>query len=303
MKHVFKYCTGHTIENGVLRNVWEEKEFNTRKALIDYLVLNKAEILEQKKSIEKHCEGGIGFLTNPNSSEIIKALGSRFQHKDDENSLVRTLVANTYWWMDSFSDVHLGRGAEGDSAVFTESIKDRVEKIYPLDQHRWSLDGKMGKTLDIFEAPISWRTLGQGKTGMTEALFAVAEIQRAKNPSRFEDYKNSEIDQHSVGMQYLDIQLAVDDEEEYPKEYAVYQKYLPKIGNRAEVEAQGFFFAVGKAKLKEYSAVLAGANELTPVISHPAGASGKADPAGASLVKDERVIRELELLKLKLKVA
>lgn len=302
MKYVYKYCVGHTIENGMLRNVWEFKEFDTQKKLFEFLVTEKEWVLAQKKSIEKHCEGSPTGLLIPDFGEAIKAAGSKYRHEDDDKNkeLIRTLIANTYWWMDTFSDVHIGRGEEGGSAIFSDSIKERKEKIPPIDQHKWGLDGRMGKTLDLFEAPISWRALGIGKTGMTESLFAVPLIQESKNKARYEDYKNGEIDQHSVGMQYLDIQLAVNDEEEYPKEYAVYKKYINKIGNRQQVEAQGFFFAVGKAKLKEYSAVIAGANELTPTISHPPGGSGKSDPSGDSR---EKVMRELELLKLKLKIA
>jgi hypothetical protein len=81
-------------------------------------------------------------------------------------------------------------------------------------------------------------------------------------------------------MNYIDIQLAVNDQDEFPKEYATYQKYLPKIGNRKTVEAQGYFFAVGKGKVAEYSPVIAGSNELTPTIIPPSGGMGKTQPSG-----------------------
>ncbi len=99
-------------------------------------------------------------------------------------------------------------------------------------------------------------------------------------------------------MQYVDIQLAVNDQEEFPKEYAIYQKNIGKIGNRQAVEAQGFFFAVGEAKLKEYSPVIAGANELTPVIGQPQSGTGKNDPSDDSQDK-EALRRELSKLLIK----
>jgi hypothetical protein len=177
--------------------------------------------------------------------------------------------------MDSHSDVHIGREDATKDAIFSESIKDRAHKIYPTNQHDQSLDGKIGKTLNLYEAPISWRSLGIGKTGMTEALIADAEISQRKNPARYDDYLNDEIDQHSVGMVYLDQQIAINDETNYPKEYAVYKKFIDKIGNRQRVEKQGYFFAVPKAKLIEYSCVIAGSNDLTPTIQ-PSGDTGKA---------------------------
>ena len=39
---------------------------------------------------------------------------------------------------------------------------------------------------------------------------------------------NDEIDQHSVGMGTLDQQLAINDEDNYPKEYAVYKSTSTK---------------------------------------------------------------------------
>ncbi len=268
--------------------MWAEKSFCSQKELFAYLVENKKDILDQKKAIVKRAEGGLSATYNTALAGITDAQKSAFvtkakplYHNDKEAGILkRTILANTYWWMDSHSDVHLGRGAEEENAIFSESIKGRENKVFPIDQHNWSLDGRMGKTLALYEAPISWRALGVGKTGMTEGLFADAEIHRSKNERRYEDYLNNEIDQHSVGMRYLDIQLAVNDEEEYPKEYAVFQKFLPKIGNRQAVEKQGYFFAVGKAMVMEYSAVIAGSNELTPTMGE--GSPTKEEMAGAT---------------------
>ncbi len=249
--------------------MWAQKAFKSQSDLFAYLVEEKDLVLSQKKAIVKRAEGGISatYVTQDNRELFAsKALKPIYENDKEAGTLKRTILANTYWWMDSHSDVHLGRGAEGDTAVFTESIKGRANKVFPIDQHNWSLDGRMGKTLNLYEAPISWRALGVGKTGMTEGLFADAEISKAKNERRYNDYLNNEIDQHSVGMRYNDIQLAVNDQEEYPKEYAVYEKYINKVGNRQAVEKQGFFFAVSKANVMEYSAVIAGSNELTPTL-------------------------------------
>jgi hypothetical protein len=226
-----------------------------------------------------------------------KAFKPVYENDKELGVLKRTIVANTYWWMDSHSDVHIGRGDQGEEgkAVFTNSIKNRANKIFPIDQHNWSLDGRMGKTLELFEAPISWRQLGVGKTGMTEALFAVPEIQQKKNAARYEDYLNDEIDQHSVGMNYIDIKMAVNDEEAYPNEYKEWQKHIGKIGNRKQAEEQGFFFPVYEARLAEYSAVISGSNELTPTIQ-PSGDTGKSEPSGDT----RELIGEINKLTLKL---
>lgn len=265
--------------------VWMEKTFKTQADLFRYLVEEKELILSQKKSIIKRAEGTLSMMIDtPETVELTanKAIKPLYENNKEAGLLKRTIVANTYWWMDSHSDVHIGRGDEGDKAIFTESIKNRVSKVFPIDQHNWSLDGRMGKTISLYEAPISWRALGVGKTGMTEALFAEAEISKEKNERRYKDYLNDEIDQHSVGMRYIDIQLAVNDEENYPKEYALFKKYIGKIGNRQVAEKKGYFFPVAEAMLMEYSAVIAGSNELTPTmgVSQPSGDTGKNEPSG-----------------------
>ena len=277
--------------DGYGRYMWAEKSFPTKKDLFAYLIDNKTEIFDQKKSIIKRAEGSISATFNKTLDGILDIHKSAFANKakplysnDKEAGILkRTVLTNTYWWMDSHSDVHLGREEEGSSAIFTESIKGRENKVFPIDQHNWSLDGKMGKTLALYEQPISWRALGVGRTGMTEGLFADAEIHKAKNPARYEDYLNDDIDQHSVGMRYLDFQLAVDDEDDYPKEFAVFQKYINKIGNRQAVEKQGFFFAIPKGHVMEYSAVIAGSNELTPTMH--SGEASKIEQSGDALLK------------------
>ena len=266
---------------------WRVKQFKSQKELFWFLVHEKDEIFAQRKSIIKRAEGGLSFTLDSNPSELIvetKAFKPVYSNDKEAGTLKRTIIANTYWYMDSHSDVHIGREDETKNAIFSESIKDRAHKIFPMNQHDQSLDGKIGKSNDIFEAPISWRALGLGKTGMTEALFANAEIMQRKNQARYEDYLNDEIDQHSVGMIYLDQQIAVNDKDNYPKEYATYEKYIDRIGNRQKVEQQGYFFAVPKARLIEYSCVLSGSNDLTPTIQ-PSGDTGKSLPGGTPELK------------------
>jgi hypothetical protein len=263
-------------------------------------VEEKEEVLAQKKSIVKHAEGSLSITLPVDSKEFAtKGIKPIYENDKEAGILKRTVVANTYWWMDSHSDVHLGRGDDPEGkAVFTNTIKNRANRIFPRNQHDQSLDGKIGKSLNIYEAEISWRSLGVGKTGMTEALFADAQIEKDRNERRFKDYLNNEIDQHSVGMRYIDIQTAVNDED-YPKEHALFQQYIGKLGNRQAAEKQGFFFPVAEAALIEYSAVSEGSNPLTPTLGQPSGDTGKDAPSGDTQNKEllERLNKLYTLIK------
>ena len=81
-------------------------------------------------------------------------------------------------------------------------------------------------------------------------------------------YANKEVDEHSVGMMYVKVLLAVNnDSKEYKEEFATWNKHIEDIVNRKAVEDQGFFWAVKEAKVIEGSAVVKGSNPLTPTTS------------------------------------
>jgi hypothetical protein len=234
------------------------KSFPTKKELFKYLVQNKAELIALKKSAIKYTDCVYGVLL---SEDITTKAKYPYENNEEKGILKRTIIGNTYNWMDSHDDVHL-------NGIFSESIKARGTKIFHLNNHIRDFSAKVGKPSAIYEKEISWRELGQGKTGMTEALFMESEIKKAYNPMLFDAYLNDEVDQHSVGMQYVNIALAVNDKEDYPREYEEWQKHISKIGNRQRAEDKGYFFAVYEAKLIEISAVLLGSNELTPTLGN-----------------------------------
>ena len=108
---------------------------------------------------------------------------------------------------------------------------------------------------------------------------ADSNISKELNSSVYNMYLKNEIDQHSVGMQYVKIDLAVNsDEEEYKANRETYDKYINEIGNKEEVEKQGYFWAVSEAKLIEISAVLMGSNVLTPTIENEPSKNTQAEP-------------------------
>lgn len=239
------------------------KTFATKKELFKYLVDNKDELINLRKSAIKHadvCDVGLSEI----EQYTTKASKYLYENNKEAGTLKRTIVLNTYNWMDSHNDVHL-------SGVFSKSIKEKSSMIPHLHDHVFALDARVGKPISFSEKQISWRELGIGKTGMTEGLFMESEIRKSYNEKVYDDYLNDEIKQHSVAMRYIKMALAVNDPEEYPNEYKVWNDVIGLLGNRKAAEAQGYFFAVYEAALIEGSAVLLGSNELTPTL-------GKSEP-------------------------
>jgi len=231
-----------------------------KKEFIKNLVKNKVETIEMKKAefkkVDPSSESIIVVGAAPESS-VIKAL-STSNIDDTEGEIKRTIIGNTYNWMDSHNDVHVGN-------TFRKSIKERGNKIFHLHDHVYQIAAKVGVPSKIYEKEVNWKDLGVDISGTTTVLMMDSTIKRKLNENIFDEYKEGTIDQHSVGMFYSKIELAVRDED-YPEENKVWKKYINLIGNKEKAENKGYFYAVSEAKLIEISAVLEGSNELTPTV-------------------------------------
>jgi len=87
------------------------------------------------------------------------------------------------------------------------------------------------------------------------------------NEKVFNQYKMGRVNQHSIGLQYLQLELAINDEES-EKEFDFWNKYYDQIINKEEADKKGFFWVVQEIRLIENSAVLFGSNEATPTLDN-----------------------------------
>jgi hypothetical protein len=223
-----------------------------RKDKIKGVIKQKDEIIKLKKYNVKH---SIASVVEPKIIKPEENAEKGILPKDKEDVIYRKIVANTYNWLDSHSDVHV-------KGIFNKSIKE--VKPFFLHDHKFETTAKVGEILSSVEKQLMWEELGLPKMGSTYALVHDVKIEKARNPVIFEDYKNGRITQHSVGMQYVKIDLAVDDREE-EEGFKLFNKVLPMLGNPEAAEKQGYFFVVSEAKLRETSAVLMGSNVLTGI--------------------------------------
>lgn len=241
---------------------------------IKEIVEKKAELIALKKAEVKLTKGGLSGCVNEASHVYNKGV-----FKDSDDSLSRTIIGNTYLWMDSHEDVHAKN-------CFAKSIKEKGKNAFHLHDHEFKITAKVGEPQKIYEDIISWKSLGINKEGSTQALFMDSEILKDYNSQIYNEYKNGKINQHSVGMQYVKIDLAVNDED-YEDEFKVWQDNIDNIGNKEQAEEKGYFWFVREAKLIEISAVLLGSNELTPTLENKEAVSdtSKTEPSNDTQVK------------------
>lgn len=227
-------------------------EFKYVKERNDFLVKNRKEIVAMKKSKVKYTDS---FFSIKKGSAI-KALSTNYVDDIASGVIKRTFIGNTYYYMDCQDDVLI----EGCAA---KSFAERLKDIFHLHDHMNNLMGKVGRPISIYEKWVAWKDLGVDVEGDTQALFMDSEVVKDYNPQIFTMYLKNEVNQHSIGLQYIQLELAIADPE-YKEEFATWQKYINKIGNKDEVISRGYFWAVKEIKLLEISCVLRGANPLTP---------------------------------------
>jgi hypothetical protein len=243
-------------------------KFETKREMFDYLIQNKSELIEMKRATLKFTD----LVGMPEQTETNKALFTDYKDDPISGVIKRSIVANTYNWMDSHDDVHVGN-------TFLKSINERTNKVFHLHDHKHEVTAKVGKPIEIKEVEVDWMDLGINRLGKTTVLMLDSEIKEAYNKDVFRQYLDDEIDQHSVGMRYVKIQLAVNDSE-YKEEKAVWDEYYPKLGNPEQADKQGYFWAVKEASLVEVSAVLMASNTLTPTVQNiePSEDTQKTEP-------------------------
>lgn len=233
-------------------------DFTTKKELFDWLRLNKKIAIQAKKSAIKHGDPVVFHDFKVKDGNVVKS---------EPNEAVLSLtdfpvkvVINTTNIRDHHKDVHI-------PGLWKKSISEN-KLIYHLQEHEMKFDHIISDMVTASTQQMKWTDLGYDYKGTTEALIFDSRIETGRNAYMAEQYAKGYVKNHSVGMQYVQIVLAMNSESKFDvEEKAVWDKYIDQIVNRAEVEEDGYFWAVTEAKLIEGSAVPLGSNCVTPTIS------------------------------------
>ena len=256
---------------------------------IKYVVANKIDIINLKKSITKN---GDCFGVNNFEKSVFDAISKGEQNKGADTGVVsKTIIGNTYNWLDSHDDVHI-------DGLFTKSINENKSNIMHLHDHLQRLSAKVGIPQNVYEKAVPWVELGVNKSGNTTCLLMDSEVIKDLNPSIYYQYCNKQVNQHSVGMQYVKLFLCVNSmEANYKKEFANWNKYIGFLGNPEKAIDQGYFFAITEAKLKEISCVTKGSNELTGTLDdmEPDETTPKANEPGSS-TQPESIFSKFQII-------
>lgn len=223
----------------------------SKKERFDYLRKNEKALKAEKMASIKQTTGYSSFQEVKISTE--KSAG-----ENDEDNLTLDIAANTCMYIDDQFDALAVGGA-------TKSINENLSRgmIYFLKNHGRRTDDIVGDVLEATYKKVRMTIGGMEKD--VDALVVKGCARRRRDEKTFELYKDRLIKQHSIGIQYVKLSLAINDPLD-TEHYKTWQATYDQILNKDVADELGFYWYVTEFKFYEVSAVLWGSNDLTPVI-------------------------------------
>ena len=238
----------------------DTSKFATKEALFDYLRENKEKIMTAKKAEIKHADAVIMPFFETDTEQVEKAF--RIPASPDvlkQDKFTIKAVINTTNLLDSHGDVHI-------PGLWNKSVKEN-KMPFLLKEHNMKFDFVISDEVKASVQEIEWKTIGQPYEGTTQALVYDATVTTGEAAGMDEKYANGKVKQHSVGMYYVKLFLAMNSTNQRDKEEKkIWDKYYQTIANKETADEAGYFWAVTEAKQIEGSAVLLGSNFATPPI-------------------------------------
>ena len=268
-------------------------EFENIDQRIAWLVKNKSMLIAQKKAAVKYADAIVyapSFVIGDKEESVIKAdAGAAIIDETAKQIKVRSII-NTTKLMDSHGDVHIDQ-------LWNKSLKDN-KNFYLVKEHNFGFDGIISDNVKAFVKQMSWHELGINYEGKTQALIfdSLIDKEDTTRHEMFEAYRKGKVKQHSVGMRYVKIDLAVNDER-YEKEFALWEKYFPEIANKEDALDAGYFYPVTEAKIIEGSAVVIGSNWATPVLNIQQAKGQPSQDTDKEQEPPKRTLKASELMK------
>jgi hypothetical protein len=234
--------------------------FKERKELFDFLIEHKELLIAEKKYFPKYGDG-IPFINTFYDTKSSSYKANMPVDVGSKDELKVKLAINTTKILDSHLDVHI-------DGLWKKSLSEN-KNIKHLQEHEMKFDKIIAdkQDLSVYTEKLTWKELGFKFKGDTEALIFESSIKKSRNAFMFEQYAKGYVDNHSVGMQYVQYVMCISDPA-YGAEFEAWEKYFPMIVNADVAESVGYFWAVKEGKVIEGSAVPLGSNYATPTLDN-----------------------------------
>jgi len=234
------------------------REFADKTELFKALTDHKKELISLKKSVTKNADAvSYGYVETVSKNNVDKAIAS----SELPDTLDVKVVINTTNFLDSHGDLHI-------NGIWNKSVADNKTFLH-LQEHNRDFGHVITDNAKGSVEVMTWKKLGLPYEGKTEALIFESTIDRLRNGFMLKQYANGWVKNHSVGMRYVNIELAINSEADYDREYKeLWDKYYPVVANKELADERGYMWIVTEAKIIEGSAVVMGSNSATPTLEN-----------------------------------
>lgn len=263
-------------------------KFSSQDELFYYLRANKSNLIAQKKALpttSDDLEFGYSLSVPFASKGKTKAAIAAGETEDKELGV--DIIANMSGWCDSQMDVMLKDSWKKSINDVSASGK---KLVYHLKNHGYKMDDVVGKDPSLYTKDIDLSMFNiKSDIKTAQALMMRSTVAEKYDCKVYNLYADGQVKQHSIGLQYINLVLCLNSKnEEDAQEKKNWDKYYPQVINKEFVDGKNYFWAVIEAKINEVSAVLFGANILTPVYStdQPSSDTGS-EPSKSDTPKNE----------------
>lgn len=227
------------------------KSFTDKMDMVRHIKKNREELFYLKKSEYKKAS------TVSIKSELVdKTFTPRIEDISSDIIEVKSVI-NTTNVIDSHNDLH-------DFKTWNKTVADNPFTDH-LESHKDDFNKIISRKARNTNEPMNFKDLGLNVDFKTMANCNTFFFSQKKNPVLFDAYKNGEVDNHSVGMFYLDLDIAFYDEDD-SREMDKFEAVKALAINPEVADNHGFVWHVKQAGKREGSSVLYGSNYITPTL-------------------------------------
>jgi len=230
---------------------YKDKNFETKMDMISFIKKNKEEMMSIKKA-EYKTKAEIEIK----SDLVVKKYEGLIEDITGDYMLVKTLINSTNV-IDSHLDLHF-------KETWNKTVKDNPFSTH-LQSHNADFNYLISSKAKNYNEEMNFKDLGLNIDMLFNANINEFVLRRKTLPLMFDKYKNGEVNQHSVGMLYVNLELFMADEDD-EKAMQDFNEVLKKAINPEIALDYGMVWGVKEAKKREGSAVVFASNSITPTL-------------------------------------
>lgn len=261
-----------------------EKKFTDKMDLTRFIKENEKQLKDIKKT-EYKTDGKPLLMDKLISKDFIPEI------EDISGDMIQVkTVINTTNIIDSHLDLHLDK-------IWNKTVKDNPFSHH-LKQHERHFESVISNKAKSYNENSNFNLLGLNVDFKTVANINEFVLKRKKMPFMFDAYKDGDVQRHSVGMMYVDYDIAYYDEDSQ-KNMDFFNEMKELAVNPEVAEEYGYFWVVYEAKKREGSAVVFGSNSVTPTLYVKNYEPSSSDTSKEAVGKDTSTEGEKSLQKNK----